>query len=142
MMLSYPARVASYCSRCAVQSFSTQPRRSGLRRCFATVLSYAGRGEVAVSPDGKFCSVLWPEQSEYALFATEGVESTTSWRELARGNAVSIAWAANSSTIAVLHVPRVGTSSGTSFHCSRYSHRDMKFKQSLSTGRDAKPSLY
>lgn len=60
-----------------------------------------------MSPDGNFCSVLWPEQSEYAVYATESVESTASWRELARGNAVSVAWATNSSTLAVLHVPKV-----------------------------------
>ncbi len=149
MMLFHPAgvtRVASYCSsRCVVQSFLAQPRRSGLRRCsllLASALLHAGRGEVAVSPDGKFCSVLWPEQNEYALFATEGVESTTSWRELARGNAVSIVWAANSSTLAVLHVPRVGTNSGTPFCCSRCEHRHVKLNWSLSTGRDAKASLY
>ena len=61
-----------------------------------------------MSPDGNFCSVLWPEQSEYAVYATEAVESTASWRELARGNAVSVAWATTSSTLAVLHVPKVG----------------------------------
>ena len=61
-----------------------------------------------MSPDGNFCSVLWPEQSEYAVYATESAESTASWRELARGSAVSVAWAATSSTFAVLHVPKVG----------------------------------
>lgn len=61
-----------------------------------------------MSSDGNFCSVLWPEQSEYAVYATDSPESTASWRELARGSAVSVAWAANSSTLAVLHVPKVG----------------------------------
>ena len=63
-----------------------------------------------MSSDGNFCSVLWPEQNEYAVYATDSPESTASWRELARGSAVSVAWAGNSSTVAVLHVPKVGAS--------------------------------
>ena len=77
----------------------------------------AGRAEVAVSSHGNFCSVLWPEQSEYAVYATDSAESTASWRELARGSAVSVAWAATSSTLAVLHVPKVGETQSASFAC-------------------------
>lgn len=63
---------------------------------------------MAVSSEGNYCSVLWPEQSEYAIYGTDSIDSTASWRELARGNAASVAWAANSPTLAVLHVPKVG----------------------------------
>ena len=62
---------------------------------------------MAVSSEGNYCGVLWPEQSEYAIYATDSIDSTASWRELARGNAASVAWAASSPTLAVLHVPKV-----------------------------------
>ena len=67
--------------------------------------SSAGRAEVLTSFDGKYCSVLWPSAGMYALYATSGVDSTDSWRELGRGRAASVAWAASSVTLAVLHVP-------------------------------------
>ena len=58
------------------------------------------------SCDGKYCSVLWPSAGVYALYATGGVDSMDSWRELGRGRAVSVAWAAGSATLALLHVPK------------------------------------
>ena len=66
---------------------------------------FAGRAEVLTSFDGKYCSVLWPSAGVYALYATSGVDSTDSWRELGRGHAVSMAWAASTATLALLHVP-------------------------------------
>ena len=56
--------------------------------------------------DGRYCSVLWPSAGVYAIYAAGGVDSTDAWHELGRGRAVSVAWAAGSATLALLHVPR------------------------------------
>jgi hypothetical protein len=66
-----------------------------------------GRAEVALSWDGAHCSVVWPEEGEYAVYATEPLASKAPWRQLARGSGVAVAWASASSTFAVLHVPKV-----------------------------------
>ena len=84
-----------------------------------------------MSSDGNFCSMLWPEQSEYAVYATDSPESTASWRELARGSAVSVAWAANSSTLAVLHVPKVGVLQSPALACTRLHAPSVQHKEEL-----------
>ena len=86
---------------------------------------------MAVSLEGNYCSVLWPERSEYAIYATDSVDSTASWRELARGNAASVAWAANSPTLAVLHVPkvRVRLCSSQRLCCAKYGLSAMSMKR-------------
>lgn len=67
----------------------------------------AGRAEVAMSWDGAHCSVVWPGEAEYAVYATEPLASKAPWRQIARGSGVSLAWASASSTFAVLHIPKV-----------------------------------
>lgn len=68
---------------------------------------HAGRAEVALSWDGAYCSVVWPEECQYTVYATEPLASKAPRRELARGSATALAWASASPTFAILHVPKV-----------------------------------
>ena len=79
---------------------------------------HAGRAEVALSWDGAYCSVLWPEECEYTVYATEPLASKASWRELARGSAIALAWASASPTFALLHVPKVICCAPMPVHCN------------------------
>ncbi|BDA49478.1 hypothetical protein COCOBI_14-0960 [Coccomyxa sp. Obi] len=72
-----------------------------------------GRAEVALSWDGAHCSVVWPEECRYTVYATEPLASKAPWREVARGSAIAVVWASASSTFAVLHVPKAAAPTPT-----------------------------
>ncbi|KAK9822211.1 hypothetical protein WJX81_006190 [Elliptochloris bilobata] len=71
------------------------------KRSVAAIDSALGSSELAVSFDGRFASLAWPEAREYAIFAAR---PDGTWTQIARGAGVRVAWAAVADDFAVLHV--------------------------------------
>ncbi|KAK9807986.1 hypothetical protein WJX73_010745 [Symbiochloris irregularis] len=68
-------------------------------------LPRTGRAEVGVSFDGSCCSVVWPEEGEFAIFRPTPSET---WEKVDGGAGIAVAWAASAPTYAVIHTPRAG----------------------------------
>lgn len=84
-------------------------------------MSAAGKAKVAFSWNGRFCSVVWPDDCQYAVYAMQPLDSKDLWPELASGSGIDLAWASSSAAFAVLHVPKVYSTSPTlTSNCKRH----------------------
>ncbi len=66
--------------------------------------SSAGGADVAVSPNGRHCSLTWQDSREYAVYSSSG---RGDWRQVQAGHGSSVVWASTESTFAVLRHPEV-----------------------------------